>query len=169
MLICTIAMYAGHIGSKMSDRQNRYQKRKLGSFIQMRLIGNIDMTDFIPLNALESALESARAGRSSLPDFFSVFAESDIVVPSGSELMSDGSGFQPLLFDKEGVQMVTCFTAMERIGEFSRVTPYCLKIKGDEFLLRIPVEYGLVVNPGQSVGFDVPPSGVREIIAEFAG
>lgn len=127
------------------------------------------MTNFIPLNTLESALESARTGRSSLPDFFSVFAESDIVVPSGGELMSDGSGFQPLLFDKEGVQMVACFTAMERIGEFASLTPYCLKIKGDEFLMRIPVEYGLVVNPGQSTGFDVLPSGVREIIAEFAG
>ena len=123
--------------------------------------------NFIPLNALESALESARTGRSSLPDFFSVFVESDIFVPSGSELMPDGSGFQPLLFDKEGVQMVACFTDVERIGEFAGLAPYCLRLKGNEFLPRIPVGYGLVVNPGQSSGFDVPPSGVRKIVAEF--
>jgi hypothetical protein len=95
--------------------------------------------NFIPLNALESALESVRRGRCSLPDFFGVFVEFDIFVPSGGELMSDGHGFQPLLFDKEGVQMVACFTAMERIGEFASLAPHCLRFKGGEFLPRLPV------------------------------
>jgi hypothetical protein len=126
------------------------------------------VADFIPVNVLESELEGARAGRSSMPDFLRLFSESDLIVPSGSEIMPDGSGFQPVLFDKGGTEMVACFTAMERIGDFSRLAPYCLSIRGSEFLQRIPAGYGLVVNPGQSVGFDVTPDGLRQIVAELA-
>lgn len=88
---------------------------------------------FIPLNELEVALEKARSGSLSVPDFVKVFVESDVAVPSGREIMPDGSGFQPLLFDKEQAKMVACFTAKQRIGSFVRLTPYCLVIKGIDF------------------------------------
>ncbi len=126
------------------------------------------MTDVTPVTALESKLEEARSGQSSMSDFLHTFSESNIIVPSGSEIMPDGSGFQPVMFDKGGSQMVACFTAMERIGDFARVASYCLSIKGSEFLKRIPTGYGLVVNPGQSLGFDVTPDGIRQIVAELA-
>ena len=64
------------------------------------------MADFVPVNALERGLEGARAGRSSMSDFLRLFGESDVIVPSGSEIMPDGSGFQAVLFDKSGTQMV---------------------------------------------------------------
>ncbi|EGF91541.1 hypothetical protein ABI_29580 [Asticcacaulis biprosthecium C19] len=64
--------------------------------------------------------------------------------------------------------MVACFTALERIADASKLAPYCLTIRGGEFLRRIPHEFGLVVNPGHEVGFDVPPIGLRKIISEFA-
>lgn len=135
--------------------------------IWTRLDRNDDVADFTPGNDLERALESARAGRSSMPAFLRVFRQSKVFVSSGAEIKPDGSGFQPVLFDKEGVQMVACFTAMERIGRFASLAPYCLAIKGGEFLQRIPEGYGLVVNPGQPVGFDVTPDGIRAIVAEF--
>ncbi len=119
------------------------------------------------MNDLEVALEKARAGLMSMPDFIQVLVESDLAVPSGSEVMPDGSGFQPLLFDKNQVKMVACFTAKERIGSFTDLAPYCLVIKGKEFLRRVPHEYGIVVNPGQSVGFDITPEGVSRIVGEF--
>ena len=53
------------------------------------------MTTFIPANDLETALESARAGRLPMPDFLKVFVASDLAVPSGGEVQSDGGGFQP--------------------------------------------------------------------------
>lgn len=103
-----------------------------------------------------------------MPEFLRLFSESDISVPNVAEVMPDGSGFQPLLFDKEGVQMVACFTAMARSGPFVDQAPYALTIKGGEFLRRIPGGYGLVVNPGQSVGFDVSPDGLAKLVEEFA-
>lgn len=125
------------------------------------------MTNFTPTNALESELDRVQSGRSSMHEFLRLFSQSDLTVPSGCEVMPDGSGFQPLLFNKDGVQMVACFTAMERICDFADLAPYSLTIRGGEFLRRIPAEYGLVVNPGQPAGFDVTPDGLRQIIAEF--
>jgi len=126
------------------------------------------VADFTPVNALEKELERARDGRSLMSNFRRLLSEVDLIVPSGSEIMPDGSGFRPILFDKDGTQMLACFTAMERIGDFSRLAPYCLSIKGSEFLQRIPAGYGLVVNPGQPVGFDVTQGALRKIVSEFA-
>jgi len=125
------------------------------------------MGDFVPQNALERELKRVRAGETSMHGFLGLFSESELVVPSGGEVMPDGSGFQPLLFDKEGVQMVACFTSPERIRDFASLAPHSLAVVGREFLLLIPTGYGLVVNPGQFVGFDVTPDGLRKIVAEF--
>jgi hypothetical protein len=155
------------IGNKRSDLQSQYRNPKPASFIQKRLSEGSNMTSFKAVNALESELESARVGRSSMPEFLRLLSESDVVVPSAGEVMPDGSGFQPLLFDKEGTQMVACFTAKERIGRYADIASYCLTINGGEFLQRIPPSYGLVVNPGQSVGFDITPEGLGKIITEL--
>jgi hypothetical protein len=103
-----------------------------------------------------------------LPNFIRMLIDSDIAVPSGSEVLPDGSGFQPLLFDKSGTKMVSCFTSKERVAEFIDLAPYCLVMDGGEFLRRIPPEYGLVINPGQPVGFDVTPQGLAKIVRDFA-
>jgi len=50
-----------------------------------------------------------------MPDFFHMLAKSDLAVPSVSAVEPDGSGFQPLLFDKEGVQMIACFISGDSI------------------------------------------------------
>jgi hypothetical protein len=67
--------------------------------------------------------------------------------------MPDGSGMTPLLFDKNGVQMLGVFTSLARVELFKDKTPYCLSMKGSELLARIPSGYGLVVNPGFDKGF----------------
>lgn len=125
------------------------------------------MIDFTPINSLERELQKAQSGQSSMLDLLRLFSSSNIFVPSGGEVMPDGSGFLPLLFGKEGVQMVACFSAMERISQLAERAPYCLAMKGGEFLRRIPAGYGLVVNPGQSVGFDVGPEGLKRIVRDI--
>lgn len=126
------------------------------------------MPDFSPLNSLEVALQRAKSGELSLQEFLRVLVDSDIAVPSGSEIMSDGSGFVPLLFDKNEVKMVACFTAKERVGSFANLAPYCLVIKSREFLRRVPPRHGLVINPGQEVGLDITPEGLGRIVRDFA-
>ncbi len=120
------------------------------------------------LNNLEVALQKAQAGQLAVPELLAVLMDSEVAVPSATAVLADGSGMQPLMFPKNGVQMLACFTEKNRIGEFSSVAPYCLVLKGRDLLRRVPPGYGLVVNPGTSTGFDVSPHGIAKIVKDFA-
>lgn len=122
---------------------------------------------FVPMNELESMLVRAKNGQAPVSDLMRTLVDSDVVLPSGSEVLADGTGFEPLLFSKEKVQMVACFTDKSRIGEYIKMTPYCLVMKGGDFLRGIPSGHGVVVNPGQEVGFDIPPDGVGKVLNDF--
>jgi hypothetical protein len=117
------------------------------------------MTDFIPLNEFEKALLEARSGRLPAQKLLHLMADAELAVPSAAEVSADGSGFQPLLFPKESVPMLACFSDRSRIGEYAQLAPYSL--------MRMPPEYGLVVNPGSTVGFDMPPEGIARIAREL--
>lgn len=126
------------------------------------------MPSFTPLNDLESLLIQAKNGQVPMRDLMGALVMSDVVLPSGSEVLADGAGLEPLLFSKEKVQMVACFTDKSRIGEYVKMTPYCLVMKGRDFLRGIPAGHGVVVNPGQEFGFDISPDGVSKILDEFS-
>ena len=126
------------------------------------------MNTFTPANALEVALAQARSGELPIAQLIPILLESNVAVPSAGEVLATGAGFQPLLFDKGGVQMLGCFTDKARFGDFISMTPFCLEIKGRELLRRLPPNCGLVVNPGIDVGFELSPDGVRNILRDFA-
>ncbi len=125
------------------------------------------MSDFNPENLLESALLSANKGRLGPELLLGILISSDIVIPSTHEANSDGSGLQPLFFEKEGLGMVSAFTSFGRIGNLSKQAPYALVLKGIDLLRRLPPEYGVVVNPGNKVGFELKPEGVRKLLHEI--
>lgn len=122
---------------------------------------------FTPLNDFEAILEKAQAGEIPQRELIAGLIVAKMALPSAGNVQSDWSGFQPLLFDKNGVPMLACFSSKERISEYVDIAPYCLLVIGGEMLSRLPVGYGIVVNPGQSIGFDIPPDGVAEIVADF--
>ena len=125
------------------------------------------MTDFTPINKLESSLLLAKAGQVPMQDLLQLLLKSNVAVPSGTAVAPDGAGFQPLLFKKDGVDMIALFTAKSRMKDFADMTPYVLEIKGGDFLKRIPKECGVVVNPGLSEGFDISPPGIAKILSDF--
>lgn len=124
------------------------------------------MDDFVAANELEIALQKAASQLLSMADFIGILLRSELAIPSAGEIMPDGSGFQPLLFDKEKIKMVACFTARERAKSYGDMTPYCLMMKGAEFIKRIPANYGIVINPGQKAGLDISPAGISRIKSE---
>lgn len=121
----------------------------------------------IPENELENLLVKVQEKKMGFREFVESFLKADLSVPSGSEVMPDGSGMEPLLFEKNGVQMLGVFTSMSRVKLFKDKTPYCLSMKGRELLARMPSGYGLVVNPGFDKGFELPPSGLKDILKDF--
>lgn len=124
--------------------------------------------DFSPLNDFESKLAKAQHGEVAVKELLASLASAELALPSAAAVQEDWTGFQPLLFSKDGVPMLACFSAKERLADYAEMTPYCLVIKGRELLLRMPAGHGLVVNPGQRIGFDVSPEGIAQIKANFA-
>jgi hypothetical protein len=124
--------------------------------------------ELIPGNPLEQGLASVRSGLIELTEFLHTFVFAEIVVPSGTEPQADGSGFTPLLFEKNGFELVAAYTSGERVPTVDGAYPYCLLIRGGEFLRRMSANYGLVINPGWSLGMEISPDGVRRMVDNMA-
>lgn len=122
------------------------------------------MSDFVPVNFLEKMLAEARVGRMPLPDFLRLFAASQIIVPSAREVKDGWQGFQPMTFEKDGVHMLACFTSNERNTASRSEYPFYLEIMADKFLTSIRPGHGVVVNPGQSTGFEMGPQTIAEVL-----
>jgi hypothetical protein len=123
--------------------------------------------EFVPTNDFETTLVAVQTGHTPLASLLQAFMENDIAIPSAQEVMPDGTGMDPVFYDKEGIQMLAAYTSLDRAKCVSDVARYCLVMKGRQFLERMPPEYGLVINPGFKVGFDVSPTGIQEILGNF--
>jgi hypothetical protein len=126
------------------------------------------MTDLTPLTPIEALLQSAMDGKTPIGAFMKAFVASDVVLLTGSLVTPDGSGFDPLLFDKQGTLHVAVFTHMERVGFHSQQAPHTIRMQMLEVLKRVPGGYGVVVNPGTSLGLELSPTGIGEILKDFA-
>jgi len=126
------------------------------------------MNDLTPLTPIEALLRSAMDGKTPIGAFMKAFVASDVVLLTGSLVTPDGSGFDPLLFDKQGTLHVAVFTHMERVGFHSQQAPHTIRMQMLEVLKRVPGGYGVVVNPGTSLGLELSPAGIGEILKDFA-
>jgi len=126
------------------------------------------MNDAAPQTPIETLLKTAMDGQLPIGLFMKAFVTSEVVLLTGSLVTPDGSGFDPLLFDKQGVLHVSVFTDMSRVGFHSQQAPHTIRMLMLEVLKRVPGGYGVVINPGTSLGFEISPSGVGEILKDFA-
>jgi SseB protein N-terminal domain len=124
-------------------------------------------TDFISENSLELSLINAQTNLIPLNQFLQEFIQGNVFILSASSVETDGSGINPLIFDREGVMMVAVFTSLKRTKIFAKPGIYCLEIQGGNFLERIPKGCGLVLNPGLSIGLEIPPLGLENIQRDF--
>lgn len=126
------------------------------------------MTDLAPQTPIETLLQSAMDGQLPIGTFMKAFVASDVVLLTGSLVTPDGSGFDPLLFDKQGVLHVAVFTDMARVGFHAQQAPHTLRMRMIDVLKRVPGGYGVVVNPGTPLGLELSPAGIGEILKDFA-
>ena len=120
-----------------------------------------------PQNPLETLLKAAMEGAVPIKAFMQGFVASEVVLLTGSRVTPDGSGFDPLLFDKQGVLHVAVFTDMARVGIHAQQAPHMIRWRMLDVLRRVPGGYGVVVNPGMSLGFEISPSGIGELLKDF--
>jgi len=78
-----------------------------------------------------------------------------------------GTAFYHYFFKKKKIQMIACFTDLEKPKKYAEQAPFCHLINGLELLKRIPDGFGLVINPGFENGMDLSTTGIKKIIADF--
>jgi hypothetical protein len=126
------------------------------------------MSEFVPLNDLESSLVAAQGKKITIEAFIRQLLECDLALPTANEVQNDGAGFQPILFEKQGTNMLAAFTDKSRALQLSHVATYCMVMNALEVLRRIPQGYGVVINPGFTVGLELSPDGIAQIVRDFA-
>lgn len=125
----------------------------------------LDGAAFEPENELEIALAEARAGHIAIDACLEKLLSNDLFILSKSEVLQDGSGIAPLLFDFEGTTFVAVFSSLARAKLHTDKAQYCLKIIGSNFFKRIPEGYGAVINPGFSVQLEIMPEGLGRLVS----
>lgn len=126
------------------------------------------MNELPPQTPIETLLRTAMDGKLPIRAFMQAFVASEVVLLTGSLVTADGSGFDPLLFDKQGVLHVAVFTDMARVGYFPQQAQHNLRMLMLEVLRRVPGGYGVVINPGTTLGFEIAPAGALEILKDFS-
>lgn len=117
---------------------------------------------------LEIQLQAAMDGTLPIRSFMQSFVASEVVLLTGSLVTPDGSSFDPLLFDKQGTLHVAVFTDMVRVGIHTQQAPHSIRWRMLDVLRRVPGGYGLVINPGNPLSFEISPAGVGEILRDFS-
>ncbi|GAB2967626.1 SseB family protein [Frigoribacterium salinisoli] len=113
---------------------------------------------------LEQAISKGQAGEGDMNAVLAEFVNSEVVVPSATEVTSDLNALQPVLFDRDGTPMLAAFTHEDRVGEQVRgVAPNTAVLHAAELVQAIPPQTGLVLNPGNSEGFEMLPEGVAQL------
>jgi hypothetical protein len=123
---------------------------------------------FEPVNNLEESIVSAQNGEMQMSEFMPMLIDSQIYVPSIEEVQPDGQGLKPLFFDRQGKAMVAIFTDLSRItNDFKIHAQYCLGIVTRNFLIGLPKDFGIVINPSHPVGLEVSSDGIQKLIEDL--
>jgi hypothetical protein len=132
-------------------------------------------SEFKASNALEAALVSAQGGATPIADFICNLLESQVFVlldkDPGPSRTWDNSASPLVLHNQSGVPMLAVFTAPERSTAWpERIPGYTFGLLTEfRWLLKgITSGVGLVINPGSSVGLEMPAAGVARLKAEAA-
>lgn len=128
--------------------------------------------NFTPVNKLELLLTKAQEGTIPLEEFLEALMQSELHLPSDTEVNEDRSGFSPMLLTKNDNHFIGVFTARERIEKIAPQFKFCLSIpQGSEvlkWLRTIAPNCGILVNPGFYAGLEISPDGMDGIIADFS-
>lgn len=118
-------------------------------------------------SVIELAIEAAGAGRLSTQVLLWVLAATDLSVASAEEPTAGFESVRPLVVGHGDRQLLAVFTNPAMADTHREQSRYLVSVKGIDVLRRLPAGAGIVVNPGQSVGFELPLEGVEQIQGEL--
>ena len=120
------------------------------------------------IDLIDRAIARTRVGALSMQSLLWVFASRVVLVGSSAEVGDDLSGFQPVVFERDGEQLVAVFTTTDRADLLGDSVPYLAAIAGEDLVRRLPDGFGIVVNPRSELGFEVPARGIAAFRSEIS-
>ena len=118
--------------------------------------------------ALEAAIRAAQDG-GNLDDLASAFMNSYVVVMLAEDPGPDPQAISPLTVSTpEGYLALVVFTTAGKCATWARNAPdypYARLVRADWVLNVVGEDYGVAVNPGEAIGFSMPPRGVARMKA----
>lgn len=129
-------------------------------------------TPFEPRNTLEQQLLAAQEGQLEADDFVRVLLDSQVFIPIKDDIGIGGfqastRGLPLSIKTEDGIDILILFTSPDR------ARPFVLDHPGYEdggiledfrwVLDKMGTGYGIVLNPGCEVGFDLAPEMVQKI------
>jgi hypothetical protein len=121
-----------------------------------------------PLNALEGALFETLERRATMTEFLAVLTASQIVIPSETQVQTDGSGLAPLSQWREGVELILVFTDPARIGNSLHAdAPWQLKVDAAWLIKHLAFDRGLLLLAGPEHGLMLTPAQLANLRARL--
>jgi len=130
-----------------------------------------------PRNELEEKLLAAQEGRITSDDLLATLMTSQVYMPVQEEKaavlnIQRSACAQPLvLADEDGAPILVLFSSPERSKDFVKDYPGFGGGLLTEFtwvLERMGRDFGIVLNPGDELGFDMEPETVNELVDSLA-
>lgn len=128
-------------------------------------------------NELEKQLAAAQSGEITSEDLLNTLLQSQVFMPVEEEKaavlnIQRTNRAQPLVLTAEdGTPILVLFSSPERAKDFTRDYPGYgggLLAEFTWVLEKMGSGYGIALNPGSDLGFDMEPETVDSIIAELA-
>ena len=126
------------------------------------------MADVAELTTLERAIARAMSGQLPTQALLWVLAASEVMVPAEDDAYDgDAATLHPRLAQRPGATVLPVFTAPATLQAAGADASFVAVVPGRQLLIRMPVDVGIVVNPGSERGFEVPSPGIAQIVAEL--
>lgn len=109
---------------------------------------------------LERAIARAQQGSLDVASLLWTLAASDVVLINET---APGDAFpaQPVVVGRDGARFLALFTHRDRAGGLLQGERVIVHVPALEIIRRVPEGTGVVVNPGDALGFEVPADGWR--------
>ncbi len=125
------------------------------------------MTDLAPQTPIETLLKAAMDGSVPIRAFMEAFVASEVVLLTGSLVTPMAAASTRCCSTSRAPCTWPC-SPIRRGGIYSQQAEHQIRWRMLDVLRRVPGGYGVVINPGTPLGFEISPSGVGEILKDFA-
>jgi hypothetical protein len=126
------------------------------------------MTDLAPQTPIETLLKAAMDGAVPIRAFMEAFVASEVVLLTGSLVTPMAAASTRCCSTSRAPCTWPCSPIRRGWASTASRPEHQIRWLMLDVLRRVPGGYGVVINPGTSLGFEISPSGVGEILKDFA-